>query len=207
MKNEKVLVKRDNDAINAHKKKLDELLPKYQRLINMYHNLKLDNHSKSLPEIIKNAFSECREQVRRGLPAALKDTDAVETITLGGEKEFLGFLNDMRKSGDISYLKSFNLKKSGDVEINQESIEQFVNEHSIWLTDLKGKEVLDKVIEALNEFESYSQANYRGISLVNTAFDGGIQLNAKWRLCNRDKTGKLVLDLNTLAGFESTRKN
>lgn len=207
MKSEKFLVKRDDDAINGHKKKLNELLPKYQQLVSMYHNLKLDNHSQSLPDIIKNAFTECREQVRRGLPPALRDTDAVETITLNGEKEFLGFLNDMRKSGDISYLKSFNLKKSGDVEINQESIEQFVNEHSIWLADLKGKEVLDRVIEALNEFEIYSQANYRGISLVNTAYDGGIQLNAKWRLCNRDKTGKLVLDLNLLASFESTRVN
>lgn len=205
MNNEKFLVNRDDATINAHKKRLEDLQPRYQQLIRMYFDLKLDAHSRSIPEIIKNAFMECREQVRKGLPPALKDTDAVETITLNGEKDLFVLLGAMRKNGDLDYLKSFNLTKSGDIEINQESLLQFENQHSLWLTDLKGKELLENVVEALNDFQKYSEKSYINANLVVTEIDGGVRLNAKWRLCNRDKNGDLTLNLEALAMFERTR--
>lgn len=208
MKNEKVCIYRDDVAITAHRKRLEYLLPLYQELIRLYFGLKLSHHSRVIPLIVKIAFQEVREQVRRNLPPSLRNGKDSEEMMLDGEERFFAFLAKMRKEGNLDNQESFIITGSGEVEINQQALSHFEEQHSISLVDLKGKEKLDKLVEALNDFEEYSSRTYKGISLVSVAFDGGIVLNPKWRLCDRDKrSGKLVLNLNTLAGFESTRKN
>ena len=207
MNKEKILVSRDDAAINTHQQALGNMLPRYQQLVRLYLDLKLDKHSKSIPDIIKNAYTECRMQVQRGLPPALKDTDAVETILLNGEKEFFSLLTEMRKAGELVYQDSFRLTGFDKVDINQASLDQFVEQHSIWLTDLRGKELLEKVVDALNEFQKYSVKTYSpGADLVLAATNGGICLNGKWHLCDRDKQGNLNLNMKILALFESNRK-
>jgi hypothetical protein len=208
MKNEKVCIYRDDAAIISHRKRLEYLLPLYQELIRLYFGLKLSRHSRVIPLIVKNAFQEVREQVRRNLPPSLRNGKDSEEMKLDGEESFFAFMAKMRKEGNLDNPECFSITGSGDVEINQQALSQFEEQHSIWIVDLKGKELLEKVIQALNDFEEYSSRTYKGISLVSVAFDGGIFLNPKWRLCDRDKrSGKLALNLNTLAVFESNRKN
>ncbi len=208
MKNEKICIYRDDTAIISHRKRLEYLLPLYQELIRLYFQLKLTRHSRVIPLIVKNAFQEVREQVRHNLPPSLQNGKDSEEMKLDGEESFFAFMAKMRKEGNLDNQESFSITSSGAVEINQQALSHFEEQHSIKLTDMKGKEKLDRLIEALNDFEEYAQKTYKGISLVSVGIDGGIALNPKWRLCDRDKkSGKLILDLNTLAGFESTRVN
>lgn len=202
---EKICVSRNDAAIESHKKKLAEVLPRIQKLVDLYNELKLVEHSRSLPEIIKNAFMQCRQTVQAGLPPALKETNAVETILLAGEEYFFSLVAEMRRNGDLGMINSFTLK-AGKVEINQDSLKKFEEENSIFLQDLRAKELLEMVVKAINDWEQYSQKNYRpGASLVLPAQDGGFQLNPQWRLAEKGKDGRLVLDLNLLAVFESGR--
>lgn len=206
MNTEKICISRKDDVIEGHKKRLDQILPKFQILVNHYNELQLKEHSRSLPEIIKNAFIQCRHTVQAGLPPALAQTNAVETILLQGEERFFALLAEMRKAGDLDLIQSFTLTKLGTVEINQESVKAFEEEHSIFLKDLKAKELLERVVSALNDWEDYSEKNYRpGATLVLPAFGGGMQLNSGWHICNRDKNGKLVLNLSLLGLFERGR--
>lgn len=208
MKNERVLIKRDDQVINEHKKRLEELLPKFQQLIRLYFALPLDRHSRMIPAITRNAYLEIKEQLRANLPPSLRNKEDVEQMTLPGEVAFLECLKSMRKAGDLMRQGCFRITPGGEVEIDKEMLIKFEEEQSIWIADLEGRVKLDKVVEALNDFEEYAQKNYTGISLVSVGIDGGIALNPKWRLCDRDKkSGKLILDLNALAIFESTRKN
>jgi len=208
MKNERVLIKRDDQVIHEHKKRLEELLPKFQQLIRLYFALPLDRHSRVIPVITRNAYQEIKEQLRANLPPSLRNKEDVEQMTLPGEASFLDCLRSMRKAGDLVHEGCFRITPGGEVEIDKEMLIKFEEEHSISVADLTGLEILERLVSSLNEFEAYSNKAYRGISLVSVGIDGGIALNPKWRLCDRDKkSGKLILNLNTLAGFESTRKS
>lgn len=208
MKNEKVCIYRDDAAIISHRKRLEHLLPLYRELVRLYFGLKLSRHSRVIPLIVKNTFQEVREQVRRNLPPSLRNGKDSEEMKLDGEESFFAFMDKMRKEGNLDNQESFSITSSGEVEINQQALSHFEEQHSISLVDLKGKEKLDKVVEAINDFEEYSSRTYNGVSLVSATFDGGIALNGKWRLCDRDKkSGKLTLNLNLLKGLEASRKS
>lgn len=206
MKNEKTLIYRDDQVIHEHKKRLEELLPKYQQLIRLYFALPLDRHSRVIPVITRNAYQEIKEQLRANLPPSLRDREDIEKMNMPGEAVFLDCLLSMRKAGDLVREGCFRITPGGEVEIDKEMLIKFEEEHSISVADPEGKMKLDKVVEALNDFEEYAQKTYSGISLMSVGFDGSLAFNPRWRMCDRDqKSGKLVLNLNTLALFETTR--
>ena len=146
MKNEKVCIYRNDAAISAHRKRLEYLLPLYQELIRLYFGLKLSRHSRVIPLIVRNAFQEVREQVSRNLPPSLRNGKDSEEMKLDGEESFFAFLAKMRKEGNLDNPECFSITSSGEVEINQQALSHFEEQHSISLADMKGKEKLDRLI-------------------------------------------------------------
>jgi hypothetical protein len=206
MTTEKICVSRDHEAIESHKRRLNQVLTKLQKLVDMYLGLGLLEHSRSLPDIVKNTYVKCREAVQAGLSPALRNTNAAENILLNGEAEFFGFLTEMRKSGELDHILSFTLTRSGTVEINPAAVKQYEDEHSIFLQDMKAKLLLEQVVASINAWEEYSAKNYlEGATLILPAMNGGYQLNDRWHLCNRDENGSLVLNLSLLGLFERGR--
>lgn len=205
MEKEKILISRDTAVINEHRRILENLLPKYQQLIRLYFDLKLDKYSSSIPDIIRFAYSEIRETLRKTLPPSLQNTTDADRMTLPGEEHFLNYLKVMRKNGELGNAASYRINPDRSVEIDQEKLLLFEEEHSIWVADVRGKQLLELVIQAIENFEEYSKKAYRGVSLVNANSDGSCQLNPIMKLCDQDKKGKLTLNLKTLASFERTR--
>lgn len=207
MKNEKILVSRDDAAINALKKSLADQLPKYHQLVRMYLSLKLDAHSRAIPLIVRNALNEVREQVVRNLPPSLRNNKKdVEEQKLPGEDAFFAFLGTLKKEGILDNQDYFTITGLGDVEINQAKLQQFETEHTISVAEVKALELLEKVVASLDEWEKYSRRTYlSGANLVLPVHGESVCLNPRWHLANRDQQGNLTLNLEMLKIFEANR--